>query len=166
MKCLFEVNDLSAASPATVSRIGVVYMTPSDLGWMPYVLSWLVRKIPKECAPWVSERLVNLFEKAFAKGLIFQRKFCKEPVETVDIQLVISLCTLFESLFTIANGVKMEAPQGELQGLLDKLFFFSYIWSVGGSCSSNYWEAFNEVRVLSLSLFLSLSLHLSFSRLS
>jgi dynein heavy chain len=32
MKCLFEVNDLAEASPATVSRIGVVYMTSTDLG--------------------------------------------------------------------------------------------------------------------------------------
>lgn len=88
--------------------------------------------------------MILLFEKVFTKGLVYQRKFCKEPVETVDIQLVISLCTLFESLFTVANGVKMDSAQVELSALLDKLFFFSYIWSVGASCNSAYWEAFNE----------------------
>ena len=38
----------------------------------------------------------------------------------------------------------MNAPQPELCALLDKLFFFSYIWSVGAPCSSAYWEPFNE----------------------
>lgn len=48
MKMLFEVMDLAVASPATVSRIGVIYMTPSNLGWMPYVQSW-VRRIVDHC---------------------------------------------------------------------------------------------------------------------
>ena len=37
MRMLFEVNDLRVASPATVSRCGMVYLTQEDLSWEPFV---------------------------------------------------------------------------------------------------------------------------------
>jgi dynein heavy chain len=41
MRLLFEVGDLESASPATVSRLGVVYVPSESVGWMAYVASWL-----------------------------------------------------------------------------------------------------------------------------
>jgi dynein heavy chain len=126
MKCLFEVNDLAVASPATVSRIGVVYMTPSDLGWIPFVKSWAVRDLPVACPVAIREHIITLlFEKIFAEGLAHQRKYGKEPIETVDIQQAISLCTLFQSLFTDPkNEISLSMPLNELKLMVEKLFFF------------------------------------------
>lgn len=50
---LFEVQDLRVASPATVSRCGMVYLTQEDLGWMPYVQSWVEREFG------MKERTIN-----------------------------------------------------------------------------------------------------------
>lgn len=35
MRLLFEVSHLKTATPATVSRAGILYINPGDLGWNP-----------------------------------------------------------------------------------------------------------------------------------
>ena len=41
MTIMFEVEDLSEASPATVSRCGMVYVSPEKLGWQCLKEPWI-----------------------------------------------------------------------------------------------------------------------------
>ncbi len=45
-KLLFEVENLNNASPATVSRAGIVFLPDSSLGYRPLIASWLASKKP------------------------------------------------------------------------------------------------------------------------
>lgn len=40
MRLLFEISNLRNATPATVSRAGVLYINETDVGWKPYTDSW------------------------------------------------------------------------------------------------------------------------------
>ena len=59
MRLIFEISNLRTATPATVSRAGILYINPGDLGWNPYVTSWIeTREIQSEKA-----NLTILFDK-------------------------------------------------------------------------------------------------------
>jgi dynein heavy chain len=50
MRAFFEPENLNSASPATVSRAGIIYISDTDLGWQPVVASWLQARKPNEAA--------------------------------------------------------------------------------------------------------------------
>lgn len=53
-----QVGDLQYASPATVSRAGMVYVDPKNLGFEPFMDKWIRSRIPAE-----QEFLKSMFEK-------------------------------------------------------------------------------------------------------
>jgi dynein heavy chain len=59
MRVLFEVGDLAKASPATVSRLGVVYVAPDSLGWAPLIESWLCSEFSKALLPAAVRRRIS-----------------------------------------------------------------------------------------------------------
>lgn len=47
VKLLFEVENLAVASPATVSRAGMIFMDIDELGWEPCMTMWIHSKADK-----------------------------------------------------------------------------------------------------------------------
>lgn len=89
MTMMFEVEDLAVASPATVSRCGMVYMEPGAIGSDPLIKSWMTTCPPTfKLRKGLTPMLEGLFKKYLGDMLKFMRKFCYEPVFTVDNNIV------------------------------------------------------------------------------
>lgn len=134
---LFEVQDLSVASPATVSRCGMVYMTPEELGWKPYVQSWIPRIFPDESVLLEEHKniLLALFESSIEPAMEKIRSLkLIEYVKTVEIQRVASLCNFLEVMLQPSYGFK--GDKEEKKKNLPFFFAFAYIWGIGASLDS------------------------------
>eukprot|EP00930_Biecheleria_cincta_P027502 TRINITY_DN19311_c0_g1_i1.p1 TRINITY_DN19311_c0_g1~~TRINITY_DN19311_c0_g1_i1.p1 ORF type:complete len:4103 (-),score=885.99 TRINITY_DN19311_c0_g1_i1:122-12430(-) len=155
MRMLFEVEDLRVASPATVSRCGMVYLTPGDLGWEPFARTWLHSLPEQPFSQKAKDMIWTNFETHVSRGLDFLRKNGSEPVKTQDLQLVISLCRLFQSVLNddaaTANSVASKDAEGEtplkpkdlkameateFEKLIQPVFCFAFTWTIGGSCDA------------------------------
>ncbi|XP_053575482.1 dynein axonemal heavy chain 2 [Bombina bombina] len=124
---LFEVSDLAVASPATVSRCGMVYTDYTSLGWRPCVQSWLEKRTKAE-----AETLQRMFDKYIEKVMQFRKSNCKELVPQEETCGVISLCKLYEALATADNGVNPSDSEN-YNRMIELWFVFSLIWSVCAS---------------------------------
>ncbi|KAK3247674.1 hypothetical protein CYMTET_42830 [Cymbomonas tetramitiformis] len=139
MTMMFEVEDLAVASPATVSRCGMVYMEPTSMGYDPLLQSWL-NTVPhfleQHKAPFTE--LFNKLIPGLEGMVFFVRKQCKEVVGTVDNNLVLSMFAIMDSLLKKYERTEDQEPltPEEIEGAhvcMLPMWIFSFIWSIGAS---------------------------------
>ncbi|TNN39931.1 Dynein heavy chain 12, axonemal [Liparis tanakae] len=142
MSLIFETMDLSKASPATVSRCGMIYMEPSQLGWEPLVTSWANNLPAALQTPDNRLLLLELFRWLLPPALRLLRKQCREVIPTSDSNTAVSLCRLLEAV--LAEPVKTDPGEKNLRTWIMAAFAFSLVWSTGGSCDSDSRETFSR----------------------
>ena len=131
VKLLFEVADLQYASPATVSRCGMVYVDPKNLSYEPYVWKWCNGREDAEEA----ETLRAMFDKYMAKCVDFVLdgidgekigKALHLTIPQTNLNLVRQCCNMLECLLT-------EERRGLDATVLEATFVFCLVWSVGAA---------------------------------
>eukprot|EP00071_Canis_lupus_P020266 XP_013968708.1 dynein heavy chain 9, axonemal [Canis lupus familiaris] len=124
MRLLFEISHLRTATPATVSRAGILYLNPADLGWNPPVSSWIdKREIQTERA-----NLTILFDKYVPTCLDTLRTRFKKIIPIPEQSMVQMLCHLLECLLT-----EEDIPADSLKETYELYFVFAAIWAFGGA---------------------------------
>lgn len=95
MNLIFEPMDLQAASPATVSRCGMIYMEPAAMGWSHLFESWKAVSLPATLTPEDVAEVDLLFDWFVDAALAFLRSKCDEISPSQDQTLVLSLMRVF-----------------------------------------------------------------------
>uniref|UniRef100_A0A7N6A444 Dynein heavy chain 9, axonemal n=1 Tax=Anabas testudineus TaxID=64144 RepID=A0A7N6A444_ANATE len=124
MRLVFEISHLRTATPATVSRAGILYINPADLGWNPAVSSWIDRReVQSEKA-----NLTILFDKYLPACLDTLRLRFKKIIPIPEQSMVQMLCYLLECLLTPEN-----TPPDCAKELYELYFVFAAVWAFGGA---------------------------------
>lgn len=169
MRMVFEIRDLRFASPATVSRAGIIYIsTQTGSQWRSLIATWL-KRLGREsedggpdAAPVstpdtvVHTTLRGLFDRYCAPTLLFLRKECKPIVPTEDVTLITNLLRLLDATLPPALLKKLSDPAAtppeEAARVLETHFVFAAVWAFGAALTvvdsedyrasfSNWWRS-------------------------
>jgi len=167
-KLLFEVGDLQFASPATVSRCGMVFVDPKDLRHRPYYFRWMMMRtkdLPHDEEKSESDKnyksrrdeqretLVGFYDKyvdrcismaieGIVAGSQIEGGALEFLVPVTSLGLVKQCCTLFSSILPARPGV--QDPPEEDKAIMEKAFIFCLTWSIGGTLTETSRLRFNE----------------------
>uniref|UniRef100_A0A8C3EQ44 Dynein axonemal heavy chain 17 n=1 Tax=Corvus moneduloides TaxID=1196302 RepID=A0A8C3EQ44_CORMO len=124
MRLIFEISHLRTATPATVSRAGILYINPTDLGWNPIVASWIeTRTVKSEKAA-----LMILFDKYLPPCLEKLKSGFKTITPVPEVTAIQTVLSLLECFLTPKN-VPPDSPREQYE-----LFFvFACTWAFGGA---------------------------------
>ena len=130
MKAMFEPENLNNASPATVSRAGIIFVSETELTWKPVVASWLATRKATESAA-----LAPLFEKYVDELTHEIAMTCKPVMSGIPWEHVSrDFCSVTTLLTMLKAVLGAAAPGGESlsEGHYERLFIYCTCWAIGG----------------------------------
>jgi len=145
VKIMFEVENLANASPATVSRAGIVYVSDTDLDWLPVATAW-IKKITNAdqqqlltdlYAKWVGDNTPVETGHVFS----FLARYTQEVLSTSRVGTCSSLYKLLEALL---GKTSLSSDLEDMSDQMEKLFLYSLSWSIGGLLEPQDRHRFDE----------------------
>ena len=159
MRFIFETDDLSNASPATVSRAGMVYLEPAMLGARTHFESWLQALMPllagpaddekegEPIDPRIPERISQLFDVLFDQCAAFVLEECHPIVKCTEVQLARSLLSILKSQLRQPEFLaECHEPKMRLDYIIQRIdmqFQFAMVWSLGVMADENGQKSFS-----------------------
>ncbi|CAH8594477.1 unnamed protein product [Schistosoma turkestanicum] len=119
-KILFEVHNIDNASPATVSRNGMIFMSSSIMTWEPILTGWLRTR-----SPTVTEPIFNTFKGFFEDAYRY-------VTQNLEPKMEILQCNYIRQAIVLLEGLLQGLEEKDIKKIhMDRLIAFSAMWSLG-----------------------------------
>ncbi|KAA0166994.1 hypothetical protein FNF28_02917 [Cafeteria roenbergensis] len=141
MRMIFEIRDLNYATPATVSRAGIIYIsTSTGSQWRSLIRSWLGRLDASEAIRATLETLFLDPEEGYcSQAILHLKKECTPLVPVEDVTLVANLLRLLDCILTKELLAQLadpkQTPPGEVAKTVETYFVFAAVWAFGSALS-------------------------------
>ncbi|CAK0818712.1 unnamed protein product [Prorocentrum cordatum] len=147
MRMILEIQDMKHASPATVSRGGVLFVNETDIGWKPFMESWREKMDPVP-----QNTFYLLFNNYFESQIESIRKSFGFSCPIYDMGFVQSITAFVDALLEHNTKENLEAFRTmgteDLKLAYDAIFAFALMWSIGGAVAddkvTNHRKNFNS----------------------
>ncbi|CAG0892989.1 unnamed protein product, partial [Cyprideis torosa] len=126
-----------AASPATVSRCGMIYLEPRNLGWRPLFDSWLTT-LDSKWATKATPLLVAMVDWTLAPMLEFLKRYGREIIPSIEANVVQSFLDLIQMTLDTAVKSALDSREAKERDFMKHLRAWTQAavlqalpWSVG-----------------------------------
>jgi dynein heavy chain len=141
-KVIFEPHNIDNASPATVSRNGMVYMSSSGLDYLPIIKGWLQRERYQQ----ETDILLPLYQSTFPVIYNFFRTSLESKMDVLECMIVTQVsgflkrhfltkknCSFYFKSFNLINGLLPAKDTKEIlpRAHIERLYVFAIMWSFG-----------------------------------
>ena len=152
MRLIFEIRDLVYATPATVSRAGILYIsTDKGTQWRSLIESWVQRRDTQGLISDIQgNALRGHFTKYVSACLKWLKIHAKPLVLLEDINMVQTLLNMLDGLFKGGMKKRIDASSNEedeekLSIELEPSFVFCCVWAFGSCLAMRDGEDYRKI---------------------
>lgn len=116
-KIIFEPHNIDNASPATVSRNGMVYMSSSGLDWKPLLQAWVKSRSTRE-----KTVFSDLFEISFIQTYTWVTQNLIMVMEILQCNVIHQMICILEGLIPTGKDDDMRDEKLSTAGSIDGKF--------------------------------------------
>ncbi|CAF1018411.1 unnamed protein product, partial [Didymodactylos carnosus] len=132
VKLIFEVHNIDNASPATVSRCGMIFMSSTVLPWRPIFQAWANRQLPG-----IRISITTILEKHFDECYKLLITKCVPKMRVYE-------CNYIKQIIDLLEGLLSSEIDFYTTTYLERLTIFTMMWSFGALLELNDRQKFEQ----------------------